>query len=194
MASLFDGLNAKDLSPADLEKLSKMFSAVRGAGALESAFQPNQGPAEQPRLEPMPVGQGSWFNRPYQSPSVQTYLKRQADIENKMEQEQAQVKQFILTHEELAGEDPTAWNLKGIQDFYKGIIRNKPNPLKEQKQKADLEAARLRNEAARNKANPVSPFGAQPAAPGVPAAPGGETKNVGGKIFKRINGAWVQQG
>jgi uncharacterized protein YjbI with pentapeptide repeats len=98
--------------------------------------------------------------------------------EKNKQQEQVMVRQFILTHADLAGEDPSGWNLKGIQEYYKGIIKNKSDSIKKQKQKEDLEGARLRNKNLRDKNK--NPFAA-------PAAPA----KAGIKTAKDVLNKWI---
>lgn len=120
------------LTPAQKNAISNFNANRRSPGMAEEA-DPSITPTYlSNKLEPMPVGRGSWFNRPQEPASLQTYLRRMELQDVQQAQEQARVKKLILSTPEFVGYDPSAWTEKGLLEQLKIIRSKKPiNPLDE---------------------------------------------------------------
>lgn len=191
MASSFENLN-----PQELLLLKKMFSTVQGEGALASAFTPPEeqpGPNAIPKLEPMPIGHGSWFNRPYQPASVQTLIKREAAKTADLAGEQQKIAGLIKANPiEFMGLTGAEFNT--VQEAQNYLKIKQAAKLNESKLQETIRKNKAQEEAARKKAENPFLTEQQPKGPKKPALIAeGQVKTVGGKNFRRVNGAWQQE-
>lgn len=126
------------------------FSQEGEGGPLDTAWPP-------PRMDignfNMPVGGGSWFNLSPKNIADWSSIKHDKEYfqDLKRQRELAQIRQLILNNPELAGQDPEAWDLKGIQMYLRLLKSKETNPIKIAKDKATIEGTQLRNEELRKK-------------------------------------------
>jgi hypothetical protein len=137
-------------TPAQKEAVANFNANRRSPGMAEDVI-PGVEKTVIPQLDAsqfsMPVGRGSWFNRPQEPASLQTYLRR-AEMQEAMRMKESEaIAKYILNTPELAGRSPEEFTtFKQAQDEADKIRKNKANPLKEAKAKADLRAAEGRAE------------------------------------------------
>ena len=108
--------------------------------------------AEIPKLEAMPIGQGSWFNRKEPPASLQTWIKKQAEEEVKQAREQKALLVLIASNPiEFAGRPPESFgSLKDAEAYLKSkrdldIKRGGKEETKRHNQAAEAAAAAKNN-------------------------------------------------
>lgn len=148
-------------TPAQKEAVANFNSNRRSPGMAEDVI-PGVDKTVIPQLDAsqfsMPVGRGSWFNRPQEPASLQTYLRR-AEMQEAMRMKESEaIAKYILNTPELVGRSPEEFTtFKQVQDEAERIRKNKENPIKEAKAKEDLRTARARADKA-EKENKLSGF------------------------------------
>lgn len=188
MSALTDWLEAnKNVTPQDLEKFFSKYSP--GTSPLDSALGSQQRPSPQapadpaipptviPKMEQMPVGRGSWFNRPPDSISLQMFQKKGIAQDESQVEEKARILSFIKANPELSNMDGTEMGtVKEYMNYLKIIkaAKNQDEKLNAKKQKdASDQALKARALKLKEGINPfrVQPSEAPAAGKGVVASP-----------------------
>lgn len=102
-------------------------------------------------LIPMPIGE-SWLNMSPANSLARSRMQQDQQDQLLREKELGQVRRLILTNPELTGQDPQAWDLKGIQAYLKQVKSAKTeNPLKKQKDQLAVQTAQEKLNALKKK-------------------------------------------